>query len=183
VDDQSIKKRKTHNVIETRCGCEAHIYVKPSSDKKYQIASMVEYHNHGLVSPNKRHLLRSRHHVNARAKSTLFNCHKARIGTSPAYGLLHVSEGGFQNVGCTLRGLKNYYHDLRSRMKDVDAQMFVAQIERKKEVNCTFFMTLRWMHKEGLCVCFGQMQRAEKIRSILVTWYLSIGHIPPINIT
>jgi hypothetical protein len=51
VDDQSIKKRETHNVIETRCGCEAHIYVKLGSDKKYRIASMVECHNHGRVSP------------------------------------------------------------------------------------------------------------------------------------
>jgi hypothetical protein len=132
VDDQSIKKRKTHNVMESRCGCEAHIYVKLGSDKKYRITSMVEYHNHGLVSPNKRHFLRSNRHVNARAKSTLFNCHKASIGTSQAYRLLHVSEAGFQNVGCTLRDLKNYYHDLQSRIKDADAQMFVAQLERKK---------------------------------------------------
>jgi hypothetical protein len=75
---------------------------------------MVEHHNHGLVSPNKRHLLRSNCHVNERAKSTLFNCHKASVGTSQAYRLLHVSEGGFQNVGYTLMDLKNYYHDLRS---------------------------------------------------------------------
>jgi hypothetical protein len=95
VDDQSIKKRKTHNVMESMCGCEAHIYVKLSSDKKYRIGSMVEYHNHGLISPNKRHLLRSNSHVNVRAKSILFNCHKASIGTSQAYRLLHVSESGF----------------------------------------------------------------------------------------
>jgi hypothetical protein len=134
VDDQSGKKRKSHNVMETMCGCEAHIYVKLGNDKKYRIAFMVEHHNHGLVSPNKRHLLRS-------------NRHKASIGTSHAYRLLHVSEGGFQNVGCTLRDLKNYYRDLRSQIKN--AQMFVAQLERKKEANSAFFMTLRWMHKEG----------------------------------
>jgi hypothetical protein len=168
VDDQSIKKRKTHSVMESRCGCEAHIYVKLGSDKKYRITSMVEYHNHGIVSPNKRHFLRSNCHVNARAKSTLFNCHKASIGTSQAYRLLHVSEAGFQNVRCTLMDLKNYYHDLRSRIKDADAQMFVAQLERKKEVNYAFFMTLRWMHKEGWYVCFGRMQRVGKIISILV---------------
>jgi hypothetical protein len=149
VDDQFIKKRKPHNVMESRCGCEAHIYVKLHSDKKHRIASMVEYHNHGLISPNKRHLLRSNCHVNAGAKITLFNCHKASIGTSQAYRLLHVSEGGFQNVGCTLRDLKNYYRDLKSRIKDADARMFITQVERKNEVNCAFFMTLRWMHKEG----------------------------------
>jgi hypothetical protein len=95
VDDESIKKRKAHNVMESRCGSEAHIYVKLHSDKKYQIASMVGYHNHDLVSPNKRHLLRFNCHVNVRAKSILFNYHKASIGTSQAYRLLYVSEGGF----------------------------------------------------------------------------------------
>ncbi|KAJ1255204.1 hypothetical protein BS78_K279700 [Paspalum vaginatum] len=139
VVDQLGKKRKTHNVMETRCGCEAHIFVKICSDKKYQIASMVEHHNHGFVSPDKRHLLRSNRYVNERAKSTLFNCHKASIGTSQAYRLLHVSEGGFENVGCTLRDLQNYYRDLRTKIKNADAQMFVAQLERKKEVNPAFF--------------------------------------------
>jgi len=95
VSDDSGKKRKTHNVMETRCGCEAHIVVKLGSDKKYRIFSMVEKHSHGFVSPNKRHLLRSNRNVSERAKSALFNCHKASIGTSQAYRLLHVSEGGF----------------------------------------------------------------------------------------
>jgi len=133
------KKRKTHNVMETRCGCEAHIVVKLGSDKKYHIVSMVEEHSHGFVSLDKRHLLRSNRNVSERAKSTLFNCHKASIATSQAYRLLHVSEGGFQNVGCTLRDLKNYYRDLITKIKDADAQMFVGQLERKKEVNPAFF--------------------------------------------
>ncbi|WVZ77255.1 hypothetical protein U9M48_025142, partial [Paspalum notatum var. saurae] len=88
---------------------------------------------------DKQHLLRSNRHISERAKSTLYNCHKTSIGTSQAYRLLHVSEGGFENVGCTLRDLQNYYRDLRSKIKDADAQMFVAQLERKKEVNSAFF--------------------------------------------
>jgi hypothetical protein len=35
--------------------------------------------------------------------------------------------------------LQNYYRDLRSKIKDDDAQMFVGQLERKKEVNHAFF--------------------------------------------
>jgi hypothetical protein len=132
-------KVKTHNVMETRCGCPAHIVVKLCSDKKYQIASMVEAHSHGFVSPDKRHLLRSNRRVSERAKSTLFNCHKASIGTSQAYRLLHVSEGGCENVGCTKRDLQNYYRDLRNKIKDADAQMFVAQLQRKKDANPAFF--------------------------------------------
>jgi hypothetical protein len=35
--------------------------------------------------------------------------------------------------------LQNYYRDLRSKIKDADAQMFVGQLERKEEVNPAFF--------------------------------------------
>jgi len=35
--------------------------------------------------------------------------------------------------------LQNYFSDLRTKIKDADAQMFVAQLERKKEVNPAFF--------------------------------------------
>jgi zinc finger SWIM domain-containing protein 3 len=108
------------------------IVVKLGSDKKYQILSFVEEHNHGFVSPDKRHLLRSNRHVSERAKSTLFNCHKASIGTSQAFRLLQVSDGGFENVSCTLRDLKNYYRDLRSKIKDADAQMCISLSERRK---------------------------------------------------
>ena len=76
--DESGEKRKAHNVMETRCGCQAHIVVKLGSDK-YRIISMVEEHSHGFVSPDKRHLLRSNRRVSERAKSTLFNCHKVRL--------------------------------------------------------------------------------------------------------
>ena len=131
--------KKSHNICETRCGCEAYIYVKLSSGNRYTIESMVEEHNHGLVSPGKRHLLRSNRSVSERAKNTLYNCHKASMGTSQAYRLLHVSEGGFDNVGCTLRDLQNYYRDLRKKITNADAEMFVAQLERKKKINPEFF--------------------------------------------
>ncbi|KAG2595886.1 hypothetical protein PVAP13_5KG116587 [Panicum virgatum] len=128
VTDASGNKR-THNVMEKRCGCQAHIVVNLGSDKNYRIVSMVDEHNHDFVSPDKRQFLRSNRMVSKREKNTLFNCHKTSIGT----------EGGFQNIGYTLRDLHNYYHDLRNKIKDADAQMFVGQLERKKEVNPAFF--------------------------------------------
>ncbi|XP_021307743.1 protein FAR1-RELATED SEQUENCE 5 [Sorghum bicolor] len=149
--EESGKKRKAPKQMETRCGCPAHIVVKLDSDKKYRIVSMVEDHSHGFVSPDKRHLLRSNRRVSERVKSTLFNCQKASIGTSQAYRLLHVSEGGFENVGCTKRDLQNYYRDLRTKIKDADAQMFVAQLERKKEVNPAFFYEFE-VNEEGRLV-------------------------------
>jgi hypothetical protein len=143
--------KKTHNLFETRCGCDAYIYVKLSSGNRYTIEAMIEEHNHGLVSPDKRHLLRSNRSVSERAKNTLYNCHTASMGTSQAYRLLHVSDGVFDNVGCTLRDLQNYYRDLRKKITNADAEMFIAQLERKKKINPTFFYDFD-VDKEGRLV-------------------------------
>jgi hypothetical protein len=73
------KKKKQYD---TRCGCNARIYVRLSQDNKYYIASFVEEHNHDLASPDKIPFLRSNRTISQRVKNTLFTCHKASIGTS-----------------------------------------------------------------------------------------------------
>jgi hypothetical protein len=134
-----VKDNKTAKMRpETRCGCNAQIYVKLGSDKRYHIASMVEQHNHGLVSPDKVPFLRSNRSISERVKTTLFTCHKASIGTSQAYRLLQVSDG-FNNIGCMKRDIQNYYRGLREKIKNADAELFVAQMGRKKEANHAFF--------------------------------------------
>jgi hypothetical protein len=135
-DEPSKKKKKR---VVKRCGCDAHIYVKLGADKKYYISSMVEEHNHALASPSKTPFLHSNRSVSQRAKNTLFTCHKASIGTSLAYRLLQVTDGGFNTIGCTKRDFQNYYRGLREKIKDADAQLFIAQLERKKEANSAFF--------------------------------------------
>jgi hypothetical protein len=54
--------------METRCGCPTYIVVKLGNEKKYQITLMIEEHNLGFVSPDKRNLLRSNRKVSERAK-------------------------------------------------------------------------------------------------------------------
>jgi hypothetical protein len=90
---------------EPRCGCQAYIYVKHTSEGKYEIAALNEGHNHAFVTPRKRHLLRFNRSVTEKAKTTVFNCHKASICTSQTYMLLQVGAGGFEYVGCTKKEL------------------------------------------------------------------------------
>jgi hypothetical protein len=60
-------------------------------------------------------------------------CHKGDIGTSEAYRYLRISEGGFENVGCNRRDLKNYHKQLRSSVvTSLDAQMFIGNLAPKK---------------------------------------------------
>jgi hypothetical protein len=48
--------------------------------------------------------------------------------------------------------LKNYYRDLRIKTKDADAQMFVGQLERKKDVNPAFFYDFM-VDEQGRLIC------------------------------
>jgi hypothetical protein len=51
---------------------------------------------------------------------------------------LQVSDG-FDNIGCMKRDVQNYYRGLMKKIKNADDQLFVAQMERKKEANYAFF--------------------------------------------
>jgi hypothetical protein len=113
--------KKVRHGRETRCGCDAHIYVKCNIEGNYMISKVNEDHNHDLVHPSKLNLLRSKCFVTEKAKTTLFNCYKASIGTSQAYRLLQVRVGGFEYVGCTKKDLQNYYFYFNNKIKDVDA--------------------------------------------------------------
>jgi hypothetical protein len=124
---------------ESRCGCQAYIYVKRTPEGKYIIAALFERHNHAFVTPSKHHLLRSNRYVSENAKTTLLNCHKSSIGTSQAYRLLQVGAGGFEYVGCTKKDLQNYYSDFRNKIKDADAQMFIENLRTLKDLDPNFF--------------------------------------------
>jgi hypothetical protein len=97
--NRKAEPNKQKKLFEIRCGCNARIYVRLSQDKRYYIASFVEVHNHGLVSPDKTPFLRSNQTISQRAKATLFTCHKASIDTSQSYKILQVSDG-FGNIVC-----------------------------------------------------------------------------------
>ena len=47
--------------------------------------------------------------------------------------------GWFQNVGGSKQDLKIFQRDLKAFIKDSDAQMFVENLNRKKEVHSSFY--------------------------------------------
>jgi hypothetical protein len=65
------------------------VAIKLTKESKYIITTFVEQHTHAFVSPNK-HLIRSNREVGEKVKNTLFNFHRASIGTSYAYRFLRV---------------------------------------------------------------------------------------------
>lgn len=103
------KKKRKYVQKSTRCGCEAMLAIKRTTENKYRIEIFQPAHVHNLISPKSRRLIRSNRQVREKVKTTLFHCHKAGIGPSLVYRYLRVNEGGFENVGCTLRDAQNYH--------------------------------------------------------------------------
>jgi hypothetical protein len=72
--------------------------------------------------------------------------------------------------------LQNYFSDLRKKIKDADAQMFVAQLERKKEVNSAFFY--EFMVDER-----GQLVRVFWADAICMKNYSVFGDVISVYVT
>ena len=86
-DKVEVKAKRTYESKLSRYGCEAMFGIKRTKDNKFRLEIFVEVHNHGLVSPNKQHLVRSNRQVTEKAKSLRLHCsHVIRLALGlPGY--------------------------------------------------------------------------------------------------
>ncbi|XP_037468064.1 protein FAR1-RELATED SEQUENCE 5-like [Triticum dicoccoides] len=133
------RKKAKRNIKISRCGCEAMMGLKRQIDNKYKVVQFVESHTHQLVSPNKRHLIRSNREVTTDLRNKLFTCSKALLGTSKTFRLLSIEKGGQGNIGCTKRDLQNCQRDFKAAIKGADGQLIVDIMENKKKANPAFY--------------------------------------------
>jgi hypothetical protein len=52
------------------------------------------------------------------------------------------------------KDFQNYYRGLRDKIKNADAQLFITQLERKKEANSVFFYDFDVVEKGKLIYIF-----------------------------
>ena len=126
------RKKAKRNIKISRCGCEAMMGLKRQDDNKYEVVQFVQSHTHQLVSPSKRHLIRSNREVTSDLRNKLFTCSKALLGTSKTFRLLSIEKGGPENIGCTKRDLQNCQRDFKAAIKGADGQLIVDIMENKK---------------------------------------------------
>jgi len=110
-----------------------------TKDGKYELFKFHEGHTHVLSIPRKRHMLNSNRGVNSVHRTLFKSLTRANIGHSKAHCIIKEQMGGFQNVGCSKQDLKNFQRDLKAFIKDSDAQMFIENFKRKKEVHPSFY--------------------------------------------
>lgn len=133
------RKKAKRNIKISRCGCEAMMGLKRQDDNKYEVVQFIQSHTHQLVSPSKRHLIRSNREVTSDLRNKLFTCSKALLGTSKTFRLLSIEKGGPENIGCTKRDLQNCQRDFKAAIKGADGQLIVDIMENKKKANPAFY--------------------------------------------
>ncbi|VAH85591.1 unnamed protein product [Triticum turgidum subsp. durum] len=133
------RKKAKRNIKISRCGCKAMMGLKRQDDNKYEVVQFVQSHTHQLVSPSKRHLIRSNREVTSDLRNKLFTCSKALLGTSKTFRLLSIEKGGPENIGCTKHDLQNCQRDFKAAIKGADGQLIVDIMENKKKANPAFY--------------------------------------------
>jgi len=137
IAENSLSKSRKKKL--TREGCNARIVFKRTIDGKFEVSKFYEGHSHGLVSPSKKQFLRSARSVTSVHKNIFYSCSRANVGTSKSYQIMKEQVGGYENIGCTQRDYQKISKSLKELVKDSDADMFIDNFRRKREINPSFF--------------------------------------------
>ena len=122
--------------METREGCQAHILLTSTDNRKFEIIKFHEGHVHPCA-----HLVGGSLNGNVSFVHKDMVCKYTRpnVGSSKVYHILKEQVGGCENISCMLKDLQNYHRDLKALIKDTEAHMFIDVLKNKKEVNPGFF--------------------------------------------
>ncbi|XP_026425000.1 protein FAR1-RELATED SEQUENCE 5-like [Papaver somniferum] len=135
--DEEGNYRKKRNTSTMRTDCKAMICI--AFDGRFQvwyINEFIEEHNHVMVSPKKRMLMRSNKHMPHEAKSLAEAFNKSRIPVGKVAALFGQSE----SIGFDTRDVYNHLRNVRKSLLDVgDAEALVSCFRRKTLENPSFY--------------------------------------------
>lgn len=67
------------------------------------------------------------------------DCHKANVGPIQSFKLMKVVIAGYANIECSSIDVKNMSRDLKAFVVDVDAQIILDKLHKKKELCASFY--------------------------------------------
>ncbi|KAK1267435.1 Protein FAR-RED IMPAIRED RESPONSE 1 [Acorus gramineus] len=145
----------------TRLGCKAKINLLKDGER-WKVHNLVEGHAHVLCTPRKTHLLRSYREVTAAQKSLIDTFRGANVSTAQTMSILGTDSGGYGEVGCTERDVRNYIGKTRSDLRDYDAELFLNHFKEKSEMNPSYYFAYEVDKENRLTHCFWADGEARK---------------------
>ncbi|XP_042027107.1 protein FAR1-RELATED SEQUENCE 5-like [Salvia splendens] len=140
-DDNEVTSKKKRRRGTKRCGCGARISFKFFSDcgvKYYLVHQFIEEHNHAMVDKDHKRFMKGNRSMNDVHHKFVEDCTKANIGPTSTFNLLKEFLGGY-DVGCTLNDVRNCSRDIKEKLKEVDVQMILNQMQENKRICEGFF--------------------------------------------
>ncbi|KAK1257046.1 Protein FAR-RED IMPAIRED RESPONSE 1 [Acorus gramineus] len=153
----TIKQTRGH----VRLGCKAKISLMKDGER-WKVHSLVEGHSHVLCTPRKTHLLRSHREVTNAQKSLIDTFRGANVSTAQTMSILGMDSGGYEEVGCTERDIRNYIGKNRNELKDYDAELFPNHFKEKSEMNPSCYFAYKVDKDNKLTHCFWADGGARK---------------------
>lgn len=139
VNDDDDVGRKRRRRVSMRCGCPARVSFKFDAMLGYVVQSFKEKHNHGLVQDQYKHFMKINRNLDFMHQKFILDCARANIGPTHSFKLLTEFLGGHEVVGCSVVEVRNFSRDMKAYVEGSDAQMFINELCRKKEI-CQAFM-------------------------------------------
>ncbi|XP_026458960.1 protein FAR1-RELATED SEQUENCE 5-like [Papaver somniferum] len=111
---------------------------------RWVVTSFTEEHNHKLVSPSKRHHIRSLRVIKSSQKQVIVNMRLAGVKTNQMMNYLVVESGGVRNIGFLPKDARNYISTRQQlELKHGDAQAVLDYFQRQQVENPSFFYSIQ----------------------------------------
>lgn len=134
VNDHLEEAKNRRRRVSMRCGCMARVAFKFSSDFGYIVHSFNEQHNHPLVEDQYKHFMKLNRKLDSAHQKFILDCAGPNIGPTLSKKLLIEILGGHDSVGFSVDEVRNSTRDMKEFMEGSNAQMFLNQMCRKKEL-------------------------------------------------
>ncbi|XP_042035291.1 protein FAR1-RELATED SEQUENCE 5-like [Salvia splendens] len=141
-DDDEVTSKKKRRRGTKRCGCGARIDFKFYSNcgvKYYLVYQFIKEHNHDMVDRDHKRFMKGNRSMNDVHHKFVEDCTKANIGPTSTFNLLKEFFGSYDVVGFTLNDVRNCSRDIKEKLKEVDVQMILNQMQETKRICEGFF--------------------------------------------
>ncbi|RZC47631.1 hypothetical protein C5167_040586 [Papaver somniferum] len=136
-----VELKKKRNTSTMKTGCKAMIRIAfDIKHKMWYINEFIEKHNHPLISPNKRHLMRSNKYMPPAARCLAEQFNKQRLPVGKVASLF----GNGENIGFTPRDVYNHLRTVRESLIEVgDAEALMNYFRKRTIENPSFYYAFK----------------------------------------
>lgn len=129
---------------DSRTNCKAMVRFNVSKEGVWKVTKFVLDHNHQLVPPEQRHLLRSMRNMSNVKGDLIKSMVNSGIRVTNIWNYLGEEVGGYNNLGITLKDMHNYVYTEKLKLIEAgDAQSLVNNLQNRQAQDPMFYYSVQ----------------------------------------